>query len=401
MSRPFDVMVAGHLCLDIIPQFPHGGAATLEEILSPGKLVEIGEATISTGGAVSNTGISLRKLGNQVCFCAQIGDDAFGRLILEVLSDTGSTEGIRTVAGQASSYTVVIAPPHIDRMFLHNPGTNNEFGPEDLQPELIAQSRIFHFGYPPIMRRVYENDGEGLEKVLRIAKEAGATTSLDMALPDPASPSGKAPWPAILERTLPLVDVFLPSFEEVYYMLEPKAFLEMRKSQGRKELIDLRGTEEVGRMAGRLLGMGCTMVGLKLGKHGFYFRSRSREAVETMGAARPDDARPWADRELWCPAFCAPKLASATGSGDAAIAGFLSALLNGMGPEKTLKCAVCVAWQNLRELDATSGVGTWQQTLELVRQGMPMYEVRIDGPGWHWSESHGLWAGPNDPLTRS
>ena len=45
------------------------------------------------------------------------------------------------------------------------------------------------------------------------AKEAGATTSLDLSLSNPESPAGKADWPAILRKTLPYVDIFVPSIE--------------------------------------------------------------------------------------------------------------------------------------------------------------------------------------------
>ncbi len=398
MLREYDVMVAGHLCLDVIPRFPETGARRLEEILRPGKLIEIAEATVSTGGAVSNTGISMRKLGNEVCFCARIGDDGFGRLILECLRAGGSAEGVRVVPGAVSSYTVVVAPPHIDRMFLHNPGANHEFGPEDLSPDLVAQCRLFHFGYPPVMRRLYEEEGAKLEQIFAMAKDARATTSLDMALPDPDSPSGKAPWAAILARVLPFVDIFLPSIEEASYMLEPAKFLQTRKDHPAREMIDLFTAEDFSRVADRLLEMGSGVVGLKAGRGGFYLKTKPARAFETFGEAKPGAPEQWASRELWCPAFCPPKLASATGSGDAAIAGFLTAFLRGLAPELALKCAACVGWQNVQELDATSGIRDWATTMELVDQGMPMYEIRIEAPGWRWSDAAELWAGPNDPL---
>jgi sugar/nucleoside kinase (ribokinase family) len=81
MNKEFDVMAAGHLCLDIIPRFPDTGVRSLSEIMRPGKLVRVEEAAISTGGPVSNTGVALKKLGQRVCFCARIGNDDFGRLI--------------------------------------------------------------------------------------------------------------------------------------------------------------------------------------------------------------------------------------------------------------------------------------------------------------------------------
>ncbi|MCB9770634.1 MAG: carbohydrate kinase family protein [Candidatus Omnitrophica bacterium] len=99
MSKPFDVMVAGHLCLDVIPRFFDTGARRIDEIIRPGKLVNVGPATISTGGPVSNTGINLKNLGNRVCFCARLGNDEFGRLAQERLDQSGSAEGVRMVEG--------------------------------------------------------------------------------------------------------------------------------------------------------------------------------------------------------------------------------------------------------------------------------------------------------------
>ena len=71
------------------------------------------------------------------------------------------------------------------------------------------------------MANCYKNEGAELLQIFEIAKSAGAITSLDMALPDPTSDSGNAPWQKILEKVLPYVDIFLPSIEEAYFMLDP------------------------------------------------------------------------------------------------------------------------------------------------------------------------------------
>ena len=49
------VIVAGHICLDITPVFPGGKVKSVEQILSPGKLIQMGNADVHTGGAVANT----------------------------------------------------------------------------------------------------------------------------------------------------------------------------------------------------------------------------------------------------------------------------------------------------------------------------------------------------------
>lgn len=398
MSRDFDIMVAGHLCLDIIPRFHDSGARKLEEIMRPGKLVNVAEAKISTGGPVSNTGINMKTLGNKVCFCARVGDDELGDLTVGILRRNGNADGISKVAGAASSYTIVVAPPNIDRVFLHSPATNNLFCSDDLNSDLIARCRHFHFGYPPLMNRMFENEGAELRRVFEIAKEAGATTSCDMTLPDPNSVSGKAPWRKILAAILPFVDIFLPSVEESLYMLKPNEFLRMKAEHGDAELIDYLTPQDYSDIADELLRLGARMTSLKSGHRGFYMKTGSKDRFDGMGAAKPADDENWSNRELWAPAFKAEEFGSATGSGDSAIAGFLTGFLRGLSIEDSLRCSVCCGLQNVAVLDAVSGIKSWQETEKMLKDDLPTMEVRIDTEGWKWSEDFGLWAGPEDRL---
>ena len=64
MSRFYDIMIAGHLCIDIIPSFGDMDSTGIDEILRPDKLVNVGETKISTGGPVSNTGLNMKTLSN-------------------------------------------------------------------------------------------------------------------------------------------------------------------------------------------------------------------------------------------------------------------------------------------------------------------------------------------------
>ena len=58
MKRDIDAIAAGHVCLDIIPGFASERPYRIEEVFSPGKIVDVQAAAISTGGPVSNTGIA-------------------------------------------------------------------------------------------------------------------------------------------------------------------------------------------------------------------------------------------------------------------------------------------------------------------------------------------------------
>ena len=396
MTKEYDIMNAGHLCLDIIPLFPDTGAKTIGEIMRPGKLVNVNNAKISTGGPVSNTGLNMKELGMNVCFCACVGDDEFGGLTVDILNKNGNADGISVLKGEASSYTVVIAPPGIDRIFIHNPGTNNLFTADNLNIDLIKQSRHFHLGYPPLMEKMYSDDGKELAKIFKIAKEAGATTSCDVTLPDPSSKSGKVNWRKILENILPYVDMHLPSIEETFYMLHPEEFLKMKAEHNNAELIDFITPERYSKIADEILDMGAKMVTLKSGHRGFYIKTASKEKFEGLGAAKPADADNWANRELWVAAITVEHFGSATGSGDSSIAGLLTAFLNGLTIEESLKYATCLGYQNVCVLDAVSGTKDWETTTKMIEANMPKIDVHLDSPGWKCIDEYGLYAGPED-----
>ena len=129
--NPPEIVVAGHLCLDIIPQFlgPSG--------LKPGSLSEVGPATFSTGGCVSNVGLALHTLGVRVALMGAVGQDAFGEAVKSVLHahDPKLVENLKEAAQDATSYTLVISPPNQDRLFLHHAGCNDHYGAEDIDLE--------------------------------------------------------------------------------------------------------------------------------------------------------------------------------------------------------------------------------------------------------------------------
>ena len=105
---------------------------------------------ISTGGAVSNVGLSLHRLGLPVRLVAKIGNDPLGRLIVERIRamDENLSSGLARTEGEVTSYTVVLNPPGIDRIFLHCPGANDTFTDDDVSDEVIGGSRDLPFRLP-------------------------------------------------------------------------------------------------------------------------------------------------------------------------------------------------------------------------------------------------------------
>jgi sugar/nucleoside kinase (ribokinase family) len=393
MTDKFSAVVAGHICLDMIPNLAALGKGQFSELFQPGHLIVAGAATFSPGGPVPNTGLALHRLGVPVRLMARVGADPFGKIIQQIIASYGPdlAEGIVADPQSPTSYTVVIDPPGTDRFFLHCPGTNDVFGADDIDYGLVAQAGVFHFGYPPIMRRMYSEGGAGLVEVFRRAKTTGVTTSLDMTFPDPTSPGGRADWANILRGVLPYVDIFGPSIEELMFMLCRSTFEAMAQADGSRSFLPLVTPQLLSDVSGELLELGVKMAVIKLGSRGLYLRTAGLARLEQMGRAAPADPQAWAEQELWAPCFQVQE-AGTTGAGDATIAGFLSALLRDLPPRQAVVAAVAVGACNVEAVDTVSGIRPWDETLERVAAGWPQHPLTLDAPGWQRDETCGVWA---------
>jgi sugar/nucleoside kinase (ribokinase family) len=359
------IVVAGHICLDVHVQFGPD-VRTGSELIAPGKLVEVGPAHLTTGGPVPNTGLALFRLGMPVRLVGKVGADALGRATLDVLRSHGAGLADEMIVSQAdqSSYTIVISPRGIDRTFLHFPGANHTFAASDVREEHLSGAAWLHFGYPPLMRSIHERDGAELVTIFERAHAAGLVTSLDMAVPDPDAPSGRVDWRSWMRNVLPHVDVFLPSLDETLFMLDRDGFQSF--SRARDEPIPADLPRDV---AGRLLELGATVVGLKLGDQGFFVQSQSQpEAFARFQRCKSLQVSQWIGCEVRTPCFHV-EVCGTTGAGDATIAGFIAAMIKGLPPEEAAKMAVAVGACSVEAADASSGVPPWDDVVKRVERG--------------------------------
>ena len=386
-----EVVVAGHTCLDVIPTFYTGNA-----LPKPGQLSLVGPSILSTGGPVSNTGLALHHLGVETQLMGKVGNDAFGRVVLDLIKSRNSklADGIIKAPGETTSYSIVLSLPNRDRSFLHCPGANDTFRSVDLKMDRISHTRLFHFGYPPLMAQMYTKDGLELVEIFRKVKHLGVTTSLNMVMFDSNSLAGQANWEAILHSVLPYVDIFLPSIEEILLLLgrpvDKDLWVEQSSQGDRLRIIFLR------ELADLLLSWGTKVIVLKMGQLGIYMRTAKLECLTDFGAAMPSNIAAWANRELWSPIFQIDRFGGTTGAGDSAIAGFISALLRDKSPEETLMFACATGACNVEASDALSGLKTWDETWARIAGGWARIPLNFNEPGWQIDSSTQLWLGPFD-----
>jgi sugar/nucleoside kinase (ribokinase family) len=393
MADKLSAVVAGHICVDIFPGLETLGEGKFDEMFHPGGLITVGPAILATGGPVSNTGLALHLLGISTRLIARVGDDPFGGVVQDLVEQYSPelAHGLVVVPGETTSYTIVISPPGQDRFFFHCHGANDVFCAEDVDFDLVARASLFHFGYPPIMQRMYRNGGVELAEVLRRAKATGVTTSMDMAALDPTTESGQIDWVAVFRAALPFVDIFMPSFEETLYALRRADFDRLKQSAPGGSLLSLASAGLLGELSSELLEMGAKIVGLKLGDRGLYLRTAGLAWLKGLGRAGPVDLAAWACQELWAPCFQV-RVVGTTGSGDATIAGFLGALLRDFSPRQAVTAAVAVGACNVEAADALSGLRPWNETLARIQAGWSRLPMGRPASGWEFDRKNGLWA---------
>jgi sugar/nucleoside kinase (ribokinase family) len=325
----------------------------------------------------------------------KVSDDFSGQIIQQLIAiqDPGLGSGMIVDPAADTSYTIVISPAGIDRILLHCPGANDTFSAKDIRYDLLANTDLFHFGYPPLMRRMYDPDGAQLAEIFDRVHTIGVTTSLDMAFPDPASPGGRADWRAILGMTLPYVDIFMPSIEEILLMLHRSKYESLLQDAVGGDILPLITPDLLSELSRELLEMGAKLVGLKLGYRGLYLRTTGASMLANMGRACPSYPEAWANQELWSTCFVVDVVGTA-GSGDATIAGLLCSVLRDLDPVDALTAAVAVGACNVEAADTLSGIRPWEQTISRISDGWQKRMLELNSPGWQFNEDQQLWVGP-------
>lgn len=315
-----DVLVAGHVCLDLIP------ASDRPLHPRPGSLTAVGRLGMRVGGCVGNTGLALAGLGVGVEAIATIGEDALGDIVLADLTAGGlDVGGIRRTPTAATSYSVVLEAPGQDRAFLHHTGANDVFAARDVRS---ARAPIVHVGYPPLLPALLADGGRDLADALGEVRASGSVTSLDLAVVDRASAAGAADWNAILTIVLAETDVVSPSWDDLCsaWGVAPEW-----------------SRETVEGFAARLLDLGAAVVAITSGERGTLLATAGASRLAAAGALLAQDAEAWADRMLWAVPAPVEQLVTTTGAGDASTAGLLAGIVRRLGPEESLALAGAAA----------------------------------------------------------
>lgn len=116
---------------------------------------------------------------------------------------------------------------------------------------------------------------------MQIKKYLGVLTSLDMAMIDEDSESGKCDWELIMSKVLPYVDYFVPSVEELCYMIDKPRYDRWLLEAGNEDITgNLSISGDLIPLSERLVSLGATNILIKCGAAGMFLRTSDGEIKE-------------------------------------------------------------------------------------------------------------------------
>jgi fructokinase len=134
MPDSWDVTCLGDLVMDLVP---HPGPEG-QQLLAP-----------SPGGAPGNVAAGLARLGRRALMIAKVGDEAFGREIVQALARFGvDTSGIVRDGAVKTRLSVVSHSPGGDRSFIFykDDPADAALDAEEIAPQFVTSSQLLHVG---------------------------------------------------------------------------------------------------------------------------------------------------------------------------------------------------------------------------------------------------------------
>jgi sugar/nucleoside kinase (ribokinase family) len=314
MDKTFDCVVVGSCVVDVLAR-----PVPLTTAIGGGRLIESDPLVLTTGGIVSNSGITLARLGMRVAAFTYVGDDAWADVIRQRYAAEGvDTSALVTRKDGATSTTAVLIDPSGERTFVHCVGAPRLLDKQAIlsRLDLFAKSRAVLFGYYPLMTRLQPDFPE----VLTAIRETGCLTALDAA--------GDGGTMDPLAKMLPHIDFYLPSEAEAQHQTgrtDPRAIIAAFRDAGAKGWL-----------------------GIKLGSKGALLSPTPGEFVDVPAVQAPGP------------------VVDTTGAGDCFYGGVLAGVLRGLSPAQAGRLGAAAGACCVTGLGATTAVRGYDETAQLA-----------------------------------
>jgi sugar/nucleoside kinase (ribokinase family) len=305
------IVCVGIICADILGK-------TVDELPEKGKLSIVNNISLQIGGCAANVAISLAKIGLDATIVAKIGKDNLGAYILDALQNEHVNIGALQVDKKVStSASMVMISADGERSILHSFGANEHFNYDDIDLNIISESRILLIAGTFLMPSF---DGRGTERLLKYAQGKGVICCMDTAW------DSKGEWMEKIESSLAYLDWFMPSYDEACEIT--------RKSK----------PDEI---ANVLIGKGVRNVIIKMNAEGCY-------------------VKPGGDEGFLVPSYSRVNPVDSSGAGDSFCAGFISGLYQGWDVAKCAAFANAVGAHCIMQVGTTTGIRSMNEILSFM-----------------------------------
>lgn len=307
--KKFDILVVGDLNVDLILN-------NINKLPKIGEEQRADDMDLTMGGSTAIFACNIAKLGSKVEFMSKLGDDSFGKFLL---NDMGSfnvgTDSIITDPTLRTGATIIFVVNN-DRMMVTYPGSMEHLTTEEITDEILQSARHIHTSaifFQPLLKN-------GLVGLFKRAKSMGLTTSMDTQW-DP-----EENWDLDLENLLPNLDFFLPNEDE---------------------LLNLTGKAEL-ESALQSISHHETCFVIKRGKLGaLMFHKNKKTAVKSLPVTNFIDS---------------------IGAGDSFNAGFIHAFLDGKNTKTCLIEGNRTAAVSMTAAGGVNGIISYRQVLDTAKQ---------------------------------
>ena len=202
---------------------------------------EKGSYVRNAGGAPANVAIAAARQGLRSAMCCSLGDDDFGRFLLDTLVENGVEAIKKTLCPEAvTTMAFVTLDESGDRSFtfVRKPGADMLLHEEDIDEEEIADSVIVHAGSLSLSA---SPAAEATRKALRLAHEKGSFVSFDVNYRDLIWNGDIKACREAVYSCLPYVDVMKISEEEADMFGGETAIGELMKRYGLSAVVETLG----------------------------------------------------------------------------------------------------------------------------------------------------------------
>ncbi|TDG04745.1 sugar kinase [Paraburkholderia guartelaensis] len=208
------------------------------------------------GGDTSNFAIAAARQGARTGFVSAVGDDHFGRLLIDLWTREGvDTSTVRVDASAPTGvYFVSHGPSGHAFDYLRKGSAASRYTPRDLPLDIIAAARVLHLS--GISVAISDSACDAALAALEHARANGVRVSFDTNLRLKLWPLARAR--AVMNEVLRLTDICLPSWDDVAVLTS---------LEDRDAIVDY------------LLARGARVVALKLGKDGAYVATPDERRV--------------------------------------------------------------------------------------------------------------------------